>query len=214
MGILEAFEQITTYSKKAAKSSPTLNASNSLWEFNKLLCSFPDLFNHGRSFTPLTESFIQSSQFTLFLPFSTFTVSPAPPPSFYAPLSFLISDSFSSPLLSHSYTSVRPSICLPLLPPSYLSLFSQSVSRSISRPQEIVSFAIQRVGGVYSLSQTKRSLCESSKNTKKKRKADKIRNLLSSASRIQTHMHTLYLRCTRAKHFPNIQQRHKILFSF
>lgn len=147
-------------------------------------------------------------------PFSTFTVSPAPPPSFYAPLSFLISDSFSSPLLSHSYTSVRPSICLPLLPPSYLSLFSQSVSRSISRPQEIVSFAIQRVGGVYSLSQTKRSLCESSKNTKKKRKADKIRNLLSSASRIQTHMHTLYLRCTRAKHFPNIQQRHKILFSF
>lgn len=135
--------------------------------------------------------------------------------------SFLLCTSFflnlrfsflSSP--SHSYTSVRPSICLPLLPPSYLSLFSQSVSRSISRPQEIVSFAIQRVGGVYSLSQTKRSLCESSKNTKKKRKADKIRNLLSSASRIQTHMHTLYLRCTQAKHFPNIQQRHKILFSF
>lgn len=152
-----------------------------------------------QSFTPLTKSSVQSfnspsSSFLLFHCLSC-TSSFLLYPSFFLNLRFS-----SSPQLSFlPLLSACPSFPMLSLP------VSLSVSCSISRPQEMVSFPIQGVGGVYSLSQTKRSLCESSKNTKKKRKADKNQKpTLIRLSRTNTHSHTLHLRCTHAKHFSNV----------
>lgn len=187
------------FQKGVQQSPPALSVlCSSPWEFNKPSCSSPDLFNRIHSLISQNHSF--NPPVHPLPPFSSFTVSPALSTSFYTPLSFFLSFLISNSLPlpnSHSY----PSVCLPLL----LHPISLSVSRSISRLQEMVSFPIQGVGGVYSLSQTKRSLCESSKNTKKKRKTDKNQKpSLIRLSHTNTHAHTLYLCCTSTKHFCSI----------
>lgn len=170
----------------------------------KALCSSPLLTFSTivHSLTPLPQSLIQSSNSSsssllLFHCLSCTT-------------SFLFVHLFHSFLNLHFSSSLQlsflsSSVCLP---PSYLSLFSLSfsVSCSIARIQEMVSFPIQGVGGVYSLSQTKRSLCESSKNTKKKRKADKHQKpaLIRLSHTISlTHTHFTFVALTQ--HFPYIQ---------
>lgn len=185
-----------------SKSSPTLSASKILWsyiwEFNKPPRSSPDLFNY-RSLLSHNHSFNHQIHCPSF---SSFTVPPALPPSFYPPLSFFISDSLPFPN-SHSY----PSACLHLFP--ILSLrFSPSFSHSISWLQEMDSFPIQGVGGLYLLSQTKRSLCESSKNTKKKRKADK--NQKPPHIRL-SHTNTHFTSAALMQSISLTIKRHKIL---
>lgn len=153
------------------------------------------------SFTPLTKSFIQSSNsLSSFLLFHcpSCTASLLLSTSFF----FLISDSLPFPN-SHSY----PSAFLHLFP--ILSLpFSPSFSHSISWLQEMDSFPIQGVGGLYLLSQTKRSLCESSKNTKKKRKADK--NQKPPHIRL-SHTNTHFTSAALMQSISLTIKRHKIL---
>lgn len=186
-----------THSKRVS-NNPLLHC-----EFCALLLG--NLISHPALLLTFSTAFIHSShkiihsilQFTLFLlsPLSLSLLHRLLPFT-HLFLSFLISNSLPLPN-SHSY----PSVCLPLLPHP----ISLSVSRSISRLQEMVSFPIQGVGGVYSLSQTKRSLCESSKNTKKKRKTDKNQKpSLIRLSHTNTHAHTLYLCCMSTKHFCSI----------
>lgn len=139
------------------------------------LLTFPTTFIHS------SHKIIHSIIHLPLPPSSSFTVSSALSTSLYTPLSFLISNSLPLPN-SHSW----PSVCLPRVPHP----ISLSVSLSISWLQEMVSFPIQGVGGVYSLSQTKRSLCESSKNTKKKRKTDKNQKpTLIRLSQTRAHTH-------------------------
>lgn len=156
---------------------------------NLIRCSFPDLSNH-LSFTPLL-SYNHSFHHPVhpLLPFSSYTVSPL-----LFLLLFLNLWFTSSPQLSF-----LPS-CLPACP-SFHPHISPSFLPLILSLQEMVSFPVQGVAGVYSLSQTKRSVCESSKNTKKKRKADKNQKL----TLIRTH--ALYLRCSHAQRFSDIQLR-------
>lgn len=112
----------------------------------------------------ILHSVIQS---TLFLP-SPLSLSP----SFHAPLFF--------PFLSLISDSLPP-------PRPYLHLFS--LPFHLSATGNGFFPPIQGVGGPDRLSQTKRSLCESSKNTKKKRKADKHQK--PTLIRLPSYKHTL-----------------------
>lgn len=175
---------------------------SSIWEFNKPPRSSPDLFNH-RSFIHSSHKIIHSIiKFTVLLSPLSLSLLHCLLAFIHLFLFFLISDSLPFPN-SHSY----PSAFLHLFP--ILSLpFSPSFSHSISWLQEMDSFPIQGVGGLYLLSQTKRSLCESSKNTKKKRKADK--NQKPPHIRL-SHTNTHFTSAALMQSISLTIKRHKIL---
>ncbi len=135
--------------------------------------------------------------FQLFTPeLSSIPVSPLSPPlslssSVHIPL-FMLRHTLCLHLLlaiySSPYLSTHPFLTFPspLLSPSPNPI-PLSTPLSISFPQEMVSFPKKGGGGMgvekgSILSQTKRSVCESSKNSEKKRKGDNNQKPLSSAS--------------------------------
>lgn len=123
-------------------------------------------------------------------------------------LSFLISDSLPLPN-SHSCP------CLPAFPPITLSLPLFSLSPFILSLQEMVSFPVQGVAGYTHCPKQRGHCVNPPKIQRRKGRQIIIRNLLSSASPIQTSTHAHFTSASHALSFARIFNRENfILFYF